>query len=307
MKRIPIFSLIGILALASVFLGHPQTAELQDYSTTAGSNNSASPAGWPEGMAPSGVNNSDRELAARIARERDDTQGVTATGGSGGAYTFAATRDTTAAYTGELITFRANHTNTATATINITPSGGSARGAVAINAYGAALRGGEIVNGGVYTVVYDGTNWELVNPGKQTHAFLVVMAADRTNVTGAGTAYTVVLDTEVFDDGANFASNTFTAPVTGRYQFNALVHMYGLTTGLTTIDVSLVASNRTMQLFHFQNDGGIVEEQMAVGGSVLVDMDNADTATLRVTVSGGTDVVDLSSANETHFSGFLAP
>ena len=38
-------------------------AEISDYNVAAASNNSASPAGWPEGMAPSGVNDSDRELA----------------------------------------------------------------------------------------------------------------------------------------------------------------------------------------------------------------------------------------------------
>lgn len=140
-------------------------AELNDYSPTAASNNSASPAGWPEGMAPSGLNDSDRELAARIARERDDTQGVTASGGSANAYTFAATRDTTAAYTGEMFVFRANHTNTGAATFNVTPSGGSARGAVAIQSEGLALVGGEIVSGGVYAVVYDGTQYQLANAG----------------------------------------------------------------------------------------------------------------------------------------------
>ena len=145
-------------------------AELQDYSTTAGNNNSASPAGMPENMAPSGVNDAWREMAARIARERDDTQGVTATGGSSSAYTLAAVRDTAAAYTGEMFVFRANHTNDGATTINITPNGGSARGAVAVQLAGAALTGGEIISGGVYTVVYDGTQFQLVDPAPQNLA-----------------------------------------------------------------------------------------------------------------------------------------
>lgn len=41
-------------------------AELEDYSKTAASNNATSPDGWPENMAPSGVNNSDREFAAAV-------------------------------------------------------------------------------------------------------------------------------------------------------------------------------------------------------------------------------------------------
>jgi len=138
-------------------------AELQDYSPTAGSNNSASPAGWPENMAPSGLNNADRELAARIARERDDTQGVTASAGTANALTLAAIRGTTAAYVGEMFTFRAGTTNTGATTMNVTPAGGSARGTVAIQYNGAALVGGEIVTGGVYIIVWDGTQYQLAN------------------------------------------------------------------------------------------------------------------------------------------------
>lgn len=42
------------------------TNKLKAYSATPASNNAASPDGWPEGMAPSGLNNSDREFAAHV-------------------------------------------------------------------------------------------------------------------------------------------------------------------------------------------------------------------------------------------------
>ena len=41
-------------------------SDIEDWSTTAASNNSASPDGFPEGMAPSGVNNSAREVMASV-------------------------------------------------------------------------------------------------------------------------------------------------------------------------------------------------------------------------------------------------
>ncbi len=149
-------------------------AELQDYSTTANSNNASSPNGMPEDMAPSGVNDSWREGMARVARERDDTQGVTATGGSSNAYTLAAVRDTAAAYVGEMFCFRANHTNTAAATLNVTPAGGSARGTKAIQQEGAAIGPGVITSGGVYFAVYDGTQYQLTGAvgynGNETQA-----------------------------------------------------------------------------------------------------------------------------------------
>lgn len=48
------------------------TDKISNYSTTPGSNNAASPDGWPEGMAPSGLNNSDREFAARVREWYED-------------------------------------------------------------------------------------------------------------------------------------------------------------------------------------------------------------------------------------------
>src|SRR5262249_37718510 len=52
-------------------------------------------------------------------------------------------------------------TNSAAATLNVTPSGGSAQGAKSIRKWTiageSALGGNEIVNGGAYSVVYDST------------------------------------------------------------------------------------------------------------------------------------------------------
>lgn len=44
---------------------------IKDWSTTADSNNSASPNGFPEGMAPSGVNNAAREVMASVREHYD--------------------------------------------------------------------------------------------------------------------------------------------------------------------------------------------------------------------------------------------
>ena len=49
-------------------------SKIYTWSTTAASNNSASPNGWPEGMPPSGVNNSAREMMASIRDEWNDKE-----------------------------------------------------------------------------------------------------------------------------------------------------------------------------------------------------------------------------------------
>ena len=49
-------------------------SKIKTWSTTAASNNSTSPDGWPESMPPSGVNNSAREMMAQIRDEWNDKE-----------------------------------------------------------------------------------------------------------------------------------------------------------------------------------------------------------------------------------------
>lgn len=78
-------------------------SEIKEWSTTAASNNASPPDGWPEGMAPSDVNNSARENMASIRKYYDDPEwrdwGHTITYGSATTFTTAAgDGDTTAIY-----------------------------------------------------------------------------------------------------------------------------------------------------------------------------------------------------------------
>lgn len=50
------------------------TTKLSAYSTTAASNNSSPPDGWPESMSPSAVNNSAREMMARLREFYEDAE-----------------------------------------------------------------------------------------------------------------------------------------------------------------------------------------------------------------------------------------
>lgn len=57
-------------------------AEINDWDSTANSNNSASPDGFPEGMAPSGVNDSARNMMAQVKRFWARINGTQTTTGS---------------------------------------------------------------------------------------------------------------------------------------------------------------------------------------------------------------------------------
>ena len=137
-------------------------------------------------------------------------------------------------------------------------------------------------------------------------AFLARNSSTDSNVTGNGTEVTIDFDTEVFDQGGDFASDTFTAPVTGRYQLNVSCEVAGVTSSHTIGQLQIKTSNRTImadQNDTFQSAGS--NGQCMYHGSFLADMDAGDTVTCTMAVHNGSQVVDI-LPNNTHFSGFLA-
>ena len=127
----------------------------------------------------------------------------------------------------------------------------------------------------------------------------------QTDVTGDGTVYTVLFANEIYDQDSNFASPTFTAPVTGRYLLTATIGLSGLIAGHTSANAIFVSSNRSVA---FGGNSGFVSATAAgisrISGSVIMDMDVSDTCTITTTVSGGTKVVDIEATNTT-FSACL--
>jgi len=130
--------------------------------------------------------------------------------------------------------------------------------------------------------------------------------ATQSNVTGDATVYTVTFTTaEYFDQNNDFdGTSTFTAPVTGKYQFNCQLNMDDLTTSHTSGTITLSTSNRDY-LTGYINSGAIKSsgDNSDLGFTFLVDMDSADTAIVKITISNGTKVVDVVSG---WFNGFLA-
>ena len=120
-------------------------SKISTWSTTAASNNSTAPDGWPEGMPPSGVNNSAREMMAQIRdvwNDKDwfiigDQDGSTTfTYSSGTAVTVSATNVTTVYHAnrrvkvvgsspGTLYGFIASSSFSTNTTINFTFDSGS--------------------------------------------------------------------------------------------------------------------------------------------------------------------------------------
>jgi cytoskeletal protein CcmA (bactofilin family) len=116
------------------------------------------------------------------------------------------------------------------------------------------------------------------------------------------TAVTIVFGTEVFDVGANFASNTFTAPVTGKYQLNLHMQLGAVDSAAAFYQIQLITSNKSYNLTIapvFSADA----PYWGIAHSVLADMDASDTAIIKIYQNTGTAQTDIDTS--TNFSGYL--
>ena len=134
-----------------------------DWSTTAADNATADTSiDWSEGQLPSTVNNSAREMMAKIAYMLRDFSSSLTTGGTGDAYTVSPGKEPTSLADGWIAVVRFDRANTGPATFQI---GTTLAAADLVDAEGNALAAGDIVAGGIYIVSYNPTSasFHLVN------------------------------------------------------------------------------------------------------------------------------------------------
>ncbi len=164
---------------------------------------------------------------------------------------------------------------------------GAATGNLDLGAY-------KLVGNGGSTGIAISANGEVTNTAQP--AMLVKPAADRENVTGNGTNYTIIWGTPEFDQNDDFDdSATFTAPVTGRY----MVAVNGVYSGpiasdQTSLIFKIITTDLTAQMW--ENPYAIKDAQNGPAGSLmsqLVEMDADDTCTILVDVTGGSQTIDV--------------
>lgn len=138
-------------------------------------------------------------------------------------------------------------------------------------------------------------------------AFCVYNSGGVGAVTGDGTLYTCVWDTERFDQGADFGSSTFTAPVTGKYALTFVVTYGDLDSDVhNLIRSNIVTSNAT---YTSQSDARGMAYATASTYlqtvTAVCDMDANDTATCQMYTAGSSKTVDLTGGLYTFFTGCL--
>ena len=133
-------------------------------------------------------------------------------------------------------------------------------------------------------------------------AFLAHPAENQNNIASDASSVTVVFGTEIFDNNADFASNTFTAPVTGKYQLQALLRLEYLDSASVFYQLQMITSNKTYESV-FDPDFGQDATYWNPSLGVLVDMDANDTAYIVIRQGSGTAQTDIRPAS--YFSGYL--
>ena len=132
-------------------------------------------------------------------------------------------------------------------------------------------------------------------------AFLARPASQQANIS-VGSDVTIVFGTEIFDQNADFASNTFTAPVTGKYQLQTTLRVQILDSASAYYYIQIVTSNRSY-IFIIDPDFGQDAVYLPFQLSVLADMDASDTALVQIYQASGTSQTDIETASS--FSGYL--
>ena len=126
-----------------------------------------------------------------------------------------------------------------------------------------------------------------------------------------GSYATIEFNSEVFDVGDNFASSTFTAPITGKYFLHTSVGIMTIDTAAAYYALKLVTSNRNYfsildPNFAADTAGGLPMHLFQI--TCVADMDAADTALVQFIQSGGSAQTDISGDSTelyTWFTGYL--
>ena len=134
-------------------------------------------------------------------------------------------------------------------------------------------------------------------------AFHAQPASLQANI-AVNTSVTVVYGTETYDVGSNFASNTFTAPITGKYLLCYSLYLQALDTAANYYEAYINSSNRDYYASTIDPDFGDADwNYFSLTGSSIVDKDANDTAKIILRQSTGTAQSDINTPS--FFSGAL--
>jgi hypothetical protein len=155
--------------------------------------------------------------------------------------------------------------------------------------------------------------WNMTAAGERTMAlqpsFLAYLSTNQLNL-AINTTHTVQIDTEVFDQGGDFNTGTytFTAPVTGRYQINLTIYFTDMDMDTNYYGFQIITSNRTFTQWYDPDIFDVDAPYWSWSASHIFDMDASDTAYAAVFVhNSGAAQLNISGGGtmQTAMSGIL--
>ena len=135
-------------------------------------------------------------------------------------------------------------------------------------------------------------------------AFMAYLSISISNLAQGGSETILRFQTERFDLNADYndTNYTFTAPVTGKYQFNASVRLDQMQSNTNYNYVYFKTSNRTYTFWLAAPQDWNGSAYYTLNGSILADLDASDTCYIGYVGQGGTDATDHTDG---FFSGHL--
>jgi len=160
---------------------------------------------------------------------------------------------------------------------------------------------------GAINIVADGTTMQTINVTAITSTiqpcFLVNASGAQTNI-ASGSAITIIWQNEITDQGGDFVTNTFTAPVDGNYLLAVTGQMDECDTAAASYVLTLTTSNRN---YGINLDPDIVltaDGAIFFAMSYVADMDASDTVIVTINQGAGGGVqADVGAGF--YFSGSL--
>jgi hypothetical protein len=253
---------------------------VSEWSTSAGSNNAAPPAGWPENMLPGKVNDCAREMMAALAKWYQDSTASLTTAGTGVAYTLA-TNSVHAAFSDiPLLSFKIHTVSTGVCTLNVDGLGAKPlRKTGSLGDYAA----GELVAGQTLVVQYNsGTDdFEAIGPTPSEFVAGTKMLFEQTAAPTGWTKNTTHNDKALrLVSGAASSGGTtaFTSVFASRTLLQANLPSYNLSLASLTGSVGTAITNGADVTRNFSESNN--NNSQSGGGSNIVNSVSWDEDTL---------------------------
>lgn len=167
-------------------------------------------------------------------------------------------------------------------------------------------------NGTGGTALFDNSSVTISAAGEVTMTlqpkFCAAISSTNSNVTGDGTAATIIFDNAFQNIGSDYNAGTgiFTAAVTGFYLFTTNFTFSEIGVAHTSAVVTITTTTGGAATILTVNPSAIaVSGVYSCAGSVFIQLDASHTAKVVITVSGSTKTVDVPNGYNALFCGSL--